>query len=39
MICTALAVAFFVYPTVLALRDAIVSPHPVPAAPIKESRE
>lgn len=37
MIWTALVVAFLVYPTVLALKDAMVRPHPVPAAPISES--
>lgn len=37
MIWTAFAVAFFVYPTVFALREAIVRPHPVPAAPIRET--
>ena len=37
MICTALDVAFLVYPTVLALMDAIVRPQPVPAAPMRES--
>ena len=37
MICTALAVAFLVYPTVLALSEAIVRPQPVPAAPMSES--
>jgi hypothetical protein len=38
MICTALAVAFLVYPTVLALSEAIVRPQPVPAAPMSESK-
>jgi hypothetical protein len=39
IIWTALVVAFLVYPTVLALKDAMVRPHPVPAAPISESTE
>ena len=39
MICTALAVAFFVYPTVFALNMAMVRPQLVPAAPMRESKD